>query len=211
MYVCNNTEKKDATQVYHNHITVFSCIHLASCILSAPAPAKVTLATCDKSLAVVTTSQRRLWQGKIGKTNRRSSCNCDVQVCVKATSKSDKSEPKTFLRKHDIEPRRKLLSHLLGSSPQTIHHWWVVVLYSPLLCMHNKVVRSLLKQLVSGTAPMRKQGGRVIASTSSGQSISWGWPDPTHQLGIKFCCCAHPAPGCPEKQPGWRRQDRSPV
>ena len=38
-----------------------------------------------------------------------------------------------------------------------------------------------------------------------------GWPDQTNQLGIKFCCCAHSAPGYIEKQPGWRRQDCLPV
>jgi len=48
MYVCNNIQENEATQVYHNHIAVSSEIQLASCILSAPTPAKVTLATHGK-------------------------------------------------------------------------------------------------------------------------------------------------------------------
>lgn len=53
MYMCNNIQEKEATQVYLNHMVVSPGIQLISCVLSAPTPAKVTLAI------------RRVWQKQL--------------------------------------------------------------------------------------------------------------------------------------------------
>lgn len=88
MHVCNNIQEKEATQVYHNHIAVPSWIQLARCTLSAPTLAKVTLAIRDESLAEGTIFQTRFQHSRIGRQNRRSSCDFHVFLCQSSMQKS---------------------------------------------------------------------------------------------------------------------------
>lgn len=217
MYVCNNIQEKETTQVYHNHIAVSSRVQLVSCVLLAPTPAKVTLAIHGKSLAEVAIPQRRLWQRRTGKKNKRSICNCDFQVCfcqssIKkclekqntvlrpwmlaegfhykecTTSLNKTNQPTThsspFLSQRlslgnvTFSQEKKLLSHLLHSSPHIIHHWRLVVLYLPPPQNHNKVPQSLLNQLVSGTAPTRRRDSRILVLQAlARQSTGLTWPN----------------------------------
>lgn len=244
MYVCNNIQEKEATQVYHNHIAVSSWVRLVSCILSAPTPAKVTLAIDGKCLAEVTIPQRQLWQRRTGKKNKRSSCNCGFQVCFcqssikkclekqntvlrpwmlaegfyykECTTSLNKTNQPTTRSSPSLSQRLSLGNvtfsqeksfSLIFSIPlhilYTTEDWWCFIYH------HLKTTTKYHSHswTIWFHVQHRREGGTAgYWFYKLWQVNQQGWPDQTNQLGIKFCCCAHSAPGYIEKQPGWRRQ-----